>query len=413
MTTFDKQTVPFADKVLAVLMLVCVSPVLFLRALKEKLGLGEQFASLTIHKDLYSKTQVRTYRGGSERKAPLLRSVLAGDIALVGSRLIAIDEVADLNEMDYAEMHFACLPGVYSLFELRRASGLDFLSEAECNLEFLNNHGFKQRLKIVVKSVIASALYSSAKILKNVSKFNVLGVDIDNLSMREALDSIGSTIVDGARKTFFFANAHTLNLSYENAEFRAILNEVDTLLPDGSGIEVACRQQGIRRKGNVNGTDMLPLLCEELAASGQTIYMLGGEEGIARTAAHNLQKRVAGLRIAGTRNGFFDQQCCDDVIAEINAAKPSVLLVGMGQPIQERWVAAHRDSLDVPVVMAVGGLFDFYAEKVSRSPIWLRELGMEWVWRLLQEPSRMWKRYVIGNPLFLLRLRRNKPVGAV
>jgi len=78
----------------------------------------------------------------------------------------------------------------------------------------------------------------------------------------------------------------------------------------------------------------------------------------------------------------------------------------MGQPLQEQWILAHREQLNSPVVIAVGGLFDFYAEKVSRAPLWLRELGMEWIWRLLQEPGRMWKRYIIGNPLFLLRLRQ-------
>ncbi|WP_372764181.1 WecB/TagA/CpsF family glycosyltransferase, partial [Litorivivens sp.] len=207
----------------------------------------------------------------------------------------------------------------------------------------------------------------------------------------------------------FFANAHTLNLSYEDASFRDTLNNVDVLLPDGSGIEVACRRQGVRRKGNINGTDMLPLLCNTLAEKGGSVFFLGGEEGIASTAAQNLQKRTPGLHVAGTLNGFFDKDNCDDVIAQINAAQPDVLLVGMGQPLQERWVAQNRHRLDVPVVMAVGGLFDFYAEKVSRAPVWLRELGLEWTWRLLQEPGRMWKRYVIGNPLFLLRIRRATP----
>ncbi len=406
MTTFQSQAVPFSDKFMALVLLVFCSPVLLVRAVKHSLGLSSEFGRSTYYKDLYSKVSLIAYSGGAKRKAPLLMSVVKGEIALVGSRLIATAEVADLEELEYAEAHFACMPGVFSLFESRLAAGHDFLSEAECNLEYLENKGVKQSMKIVIKTLLISAFYRNAEALNDVAKFNVLGVGIDNLSMREALDSINDAIVASARKTVFFANAHTLNLSYENAEFRDILNGVDTLLPDGSGIEIACLQQGVRRKGNINGTDMLPLLCEELAASGHSIYMLGGEEGIAQTAAHNLTMRTPALQVAGTRNGFFDQQNCADVIAEINAAKPSILLVGMGQPIQERWVAANRDLLHVPVVMAVGGLFDFYAEKVSRAPLWLRELGLEWIWRLMQEPSRMWKRYIIGNPLFLIRLKR-------
>jgi exopolysaccharide biosynthesis WecB/TagA/CpsF family protein len=151
---------------------------------------------------------------------------------------------------------------------------------------------------------------------------------------------------------------------------------------------------------------MLPLLCEQLAANGKSIYMLGGEEGIAQSAMANMKTRYPNLRVAGTQNGFFDKNNCADVIADINLSQADIVLVGMGQPLQEQWVAEHRDQLDTPVVMAVGGLFDFYAEKVSRAPLWLRELGMEWTWRLIQEPNRMWKRYIIGNPLFLLRVRR-------
>jgi exopolysaccharide biosynthesis WecB/TagA/CpsF family protein len=134
--------------------------------------------------------------------------------------------------------------------------------------------------------------------------------------------------------------------------------------------------------------------------------MLGGEEGIAKSAIANMKKRFPTLRIAGTHNGFFDKSNCADVIADINHSQADIVLVGMGQPLQEQWVAEYRDQLETPVVMAVGGLFDFYAEKVSRAPLWLRELGMEWTWRLIQEPGRMWKRYIIGNPLFLLRIRR-------
>lgn len=246
-------------------------------------------------------------------------------------------------------------------------------------------------------------------ILRDVEEFNILGVRIDNWTMPQALASIDCGVRTRRPTTIFFANAHTLNLCYECSSYRKRLNQVDILLPDGSGIEVACRRQKIRRKANVNGTDMLPLLCDQLAASGRSLFMLGGEEGIARTAADNLLRRRTNLRIAGTRNGYFDHGDSGDIIAEINAAKPDVLLVGMGQPLQEAWVSEHRDQLDVPVVIAVGGLFDFFAEKVSRAPLWLRKRGMEWLWRLKEEPMRMWKRYIIGNPLFLVRIYRMAP----
>lgn len=409
MKATNKNNVPVSDRVIASLLLVFTGPVLLARVLLQALGLSVYLEDKAYHLGLYKVRSLRVYRDGTERKAPLLLEVVKGRIALVGSRLVAADEIADANDIAFADMHFAATPGVFSLFELRRHTGLDFLTEQECNLEYLENRGLAARLKIVVRSVLASVLYRGGQVLRDVAQFEVLGVRIDNWSMTDSLTDIGRAIESKSQRTIFFANAHTLNLSYEDAAFRKILNDVDVLLPDGSGIEVACRRDGIRRKGNVNGTDMLPLLCEALGNSGGSVYLLGGEEGIAETAAGNLRSRVPSLRVAGTRNGFFNQANCDDVIAQINEAKPDVLLVGMGQPLQERWVAANRHRLDVPVVMAVGGLFDFYAEKVSRAPVWLRELGLEWIWRLLQEPGRMWKRYVIGNPLFLLRIRRAAP----
>ncbi|WP_373096453.1 WecB/TagA/CpsF family glycosyltransferase [Zhongshania sp.] len=337
-------------------------------------------------------------------RAPLLWNILRGDIRLVGTRLLRID---DAIAADQEKSQFAVKPGLFSLFELRRISGLEFIDEKTCNTEFAQNGGLKQRVAIVIKSLLAGMLYGNTKDLRNTPTFKVFGVEINNVTMNDALATIADSITKRAQKTVFFANAHTLNLAYENANFRELLNKVDYLLPDGSGIEVACRHAGIRRKGNINGTDMLPLLCEQLAASGKSIYMLGGEEGIAKSAMANMKKRYPALRVAGTKNGFFDKNSCADVVADINQSQADIVLVGMGQPLQEQWVAEYRDQLETPVVMAVGGLFDFYAEKVSRAPLWLRELGMEWTWRLIQEPGRMWKRYIIGNPLFLIRLRRS------
>jgi lipopolysaccharide/colanic/teichoic acid biosynthesis glycosyltransferase len=125
-----------------------------------------------------------------------------------------------------------------------------------------------------------------------------------------------------------------------------------------------------------------------------------------------MQHRYPELNICGTQHGYFDEDQTDQVIDQINRANPSVLLVAMGAPLQELWIAKHREKLQVKVAMGVGGLFDFYAGQVARAPLWLREIGLEWCWRILQEPGRMWRRYIIGNPLFLYRVwrygKRNK-----
>ncbi len=403
MNTNNNRT-PIAERLIAALALLFISPLLLSHIVsqlwaKRPVFYTHQFRA-THSRNLIAKT---LRQRATMSRMPLLWNVVRGDIRLVGNRLLRVqDNISATQE----QSHFAVMPGLFSLFELRRISGLEFIDESACNAEFEQGGGLKQRIAIVLKSLLAGMLYSNTKELQDTPTFKVFGVKIHNLTMNEALTNIADAISKRAQKTVFFANAHTLNLSYDNTSFRNLLNQVDYLLPDGSGIEVACRHAGIRRKGNINGTDMLPLLCEQLAESGKSIYMLGGEEGIAKSAMANMKKRYPKLRIAGTQNGFFDKNNCADVIANINQSHADIVLVGMGQPLQEQWVAEHRDQLETPVVMAVGGLFDFYAEKVSRAPLWLRELGMEWTWRLIQEPGRMWKRYIIGNPLFLLRVRR-------
>jgi exopolysaccharide biosynthesis WecB/TagA/CpsF family protein len=161
-------------------------------------------------------------------------------------------------------------------------------------------------------------------------------------------------------------------------------------------------------KDNINGTDLFPLLCERLANTAHSIFLLGAREGVAESTAANMQERYPGLVIAGCQDGYFTPAEEDMVIDRINASGADVLLVAMGAPQQEKWIAKNRERLNVSLLMGVGGLFDFYSGRISRAPVWMREVGLEWVWRLLQEPGRMWRRYVIGNPLFLYRVWRQK-----
>jgi N-acetylglucosaminyldiphosphoundecaprenol N-acetyl-beta-D-mannosaminyltransferase len=117
-------------------------------------------------------------------------------------------------------------------------------------------------------------------------------------------------------------------------------------------------------------------------------------------------QRYPGLEIAGARDGYFRPEEEGAVIEAINGSGARILLVAFGAPRQELWIARWRDRLAPPVAMGVGGLFDFYSGRIPRAPVWMREIGLEWVFRLMQEPGRMWRRYVIGNPLFLYRVRK-------
>ena len=149
-----------------------------------------------------------------------------------------------------------------------------------------------------------------------------------------------------------------------------------------------------------------------------SIYLLGGEDGVAATTAKNMQQRYPNLQIAGSHSGYFDMhQDSDDnqqVITSINHSQANILLVAMGAPLQEKWLEDNKSQLHCQVGIGVGGLFDFYANRIKRAPSWLRQMGMEWSYRLLQEPQRMWQRYIVGNPLFIFRVwRENRQLRKV
>ena len=176
------------------------------------------------------------------------------------------------------------------------------------------------------------------------------------------------------------------------------------MFADGIGIRIGAGLNGQLVKDNVNGTDMFPRLCQRLAEQGVGVYLLGGREGVAEQAALRMQQRFPELIISGHQHGYFDANNTQAVIDDINASGAAVLLVAMGAPAQELWIEQYADQLAPSVNIGVGGLFDFYSGRISRAPLWLRQIGMEWIWRLSQEPARMWRRYVLGNPVFLARV---------
>ncbi len=224
--------------------------------------------------------------------------------------------------------------------------------------------------------------------------------------MDAALDRLDQAIDDDVARMVNFVNPHCLNVSCDHPGYREVLQRSHFILPDGIGLHQGCRLLGCRFNSNINGTDLFPRLCEMLAETGRSIYLLGAQPGAAAASAETMQKRFPRLVVAGTRDGYFETAEEDAIIQEINASGADVLLVAMGVPRQELWIDRHLPNLEVGLAMGVGGLFDYYSGRIPRAPQWVREIGMEWVWRLLQEPGRMWKRYLVGNFVFLFRVWR-------
>ncbi len=210
-----------------------------------------------------------------------------------------------------------------------------------------------------------------------------------------------------------FLNADCVNIMHRDVGYREALATSDRIYADGSGVRLAARMAGHELLDNVNGTDLFPILCAEAAQSGVGIYLFGAKPGRAAMSGRLMQQLHPALTISGSHHGYIDEAGEDRLIDEINASSAGIVLVALGAPRQELWLRKHAGRLNAPVVIGVGGLFDYYSGSIPRAPLVLRRLGLEWTWRLAMEPRRLARRYIIGNAEFLLRVLaerlRSKP----
>ncbi|WP_226018089.1 WecB/TagA/CpsF family glycosyltransferase [Novosphingobium sp. FKTRR1] len=237
--------------------------------------------------------------------------------------------------------------------------------------------------------------------LRQTPRARLFGLELMVSTRAHVAEELVAMAKAGECATVQFINAHCVNVAQTNRTYREVLDRADFLLPDGSGLTIAARLAGTSLGENLNGTDLFPELCRCAAERGQSIFLLGGKQGIAAAAAQAMQERYPALQVAGTRHGYWSASEEDRVVAQINASGAAIVLVGLGVPTQEIWIDRIRDRLMARVVMGVGGLFDYYSGSIPRAPAALRKIGCEWIWRLAQEPRRLFVRYVLGNPLFL------------
>lgn len=239
-------------------------------------------------------------------------------------------------------------------------------------------------------------------------KPEVFGVPIDCTTLRDAerdfFDLLRQQSAGERPLSFAFVNAHCLNLAFVDADYARILKTATRVWPDGTGVRMAGRKLGFPVPGNVNGTDLFPLLCASAAEKGVSFFFYGARQWVVERVVENVRRDYPNLRIAGACDGY---RADTEVVSQINAAKPDVVFVAKGVPLQEKWIAAHGEKLACRAIVAVGGLFDFVSGRIPRAPMWMRRTGIEWMFRLYQEPVRLFRRYVIGNPLFLWRLNRS------
>jgi len=203
-----------------------------------------------------------------------------------------------------------------------------------------------------------------------------------------------------------YANAHVLNQSRGTPALRDALECADLVYCDGYGVRLAAKALDAPIPHRMTGADWIWGLAATCELAQESVYLLGSEPGVARQAAAELGRAYPDLEVAGHHHGYFTPGSPHDdrVVEDVNARRPSILLVGMGTPKQELWVQANAHRLDVDVLWTVGALFDVVSGKVPRAPGWLADNGLEWIFRLAIEPGRMWRRYLLGNPVFVHRV---------
>jgi len=335
---------------------------------------------------------------------PVLLAVIAGNASLVGPRILSVEEAAALDAAD--RDRFAVRPGLLCYWWLQQRTNIDFGREAEADLRYLRERSLRTDLSILVRSLLALPYGRGDG--RHGAAVHIAGIRLLNLGMDELVAAIEAALRGRSSTQVAFVNPACVNIAAVDPRYRAALAHADWVCPDGIGMKIAGQILGRPIRQNLNGTDLFPRLCESLAESGHQLYLLGARPGVAEATARWAQQRFPRLRIAGTRSGYFDARDEEAVIAEVRRSGADVLLVAMGVPAQDLWLRRNLKKTGARVGIGVGGLFDFYGGRIPRAPLWLREVGGEWIYRLVQEPRRMWRRYLIGNFTFLHRIVRER-----
>lgn len=239
------------------------------------------------------------------------------------------------------------------------------------------------------------------------NKIQILGLPLDNLNYPELLNIIAHHINNHTKCTVAYANVHNLNVIQKQPDLYDTLQEFDIIHPDGIGVYLASKffygEKGF--KARFVGSDFFEILNRKLAGNKWSIFFFGDE----KETLNKITNANPGINIAGLQDGFtFDNA---RLIEQINRIKPDILLVGMGFPKQELWIAENKERVNCNVIIAAGGAIRVFSRTKVRGPVFFRKLGFEWFFRLFNNPKKLWKRYILGNPLFLYRIFKVKMIN--
>ena len=241
------------------------------------------------------------------------------------------------------------------------------------------------------------------------TRFNVLGVGISAINMSDALTTIENWVTHRKQHYVTITGVHGVMESQRDESLRRIHNRAGMVTPDGMPMVWLGQLGGHSNMTRVCGPDMMLEVFKESVARGYRHFFYGGNEGVPELLKNRLEEKFPGINVVGTYSPPFRSLTEDEdqnIVTMINETQPDIVWVGLSTPKQERWMAAHMNRLEAPVLVGVGAAFDFNANLKKRAPLWMQKSGLEWLYRLLDEPKRLWKRYLINNPLFILGVIR-------
>lgn len=241
---------------------------------------------------------------------------------------------------------------------------------------------------------------------------DVLGVGVVPLTVEELHVFLGQVIDMDGHAIVPHVNVHALNLAVEQPWLRDFYNAAPLVFCDGAGVMLGARILGAQIPQRITYADWMWQLGEFAAQRHYSLFLLGSMQGVAQAAAAQMQARIPGLTIAGWHHGYFDKHPDSPenaaVIDTINRVRPNLLIVGFGMPLQEQWLVENWHRVAVNVALPAGAALDYVSGSLQRAPAWMTDHGLEWLGRMLIEPGRLWKRYVVGNPVFLARVLKTR-----
>lgn len=319
-----------------------------------------------------------------------LADVVRGRAPLVGARFDPVRPRGLVSPIE-ARARLGLLYGDPAHEEARALEAIDAVPASD-----------RSDLGLVARTALSWLLWPEPR-GRRVARPYLVSAHVDDLDVTAALAALFAPPSGPRARMVHFVHAHALDLAAADPGYRVLLADADLVLPDGVGLRLVAALLGVALRDNLNGTDLLPLLCRAAAARGIPIALVGAAPGVAEACAERLRAATPGLSVALVSHGYLDDAGAAALAARIRALGRALVLVGMGSPRQERWAWDHLAPLREATVITVGGLFDFNAGRIPRAPQALRDLGLEWAYRLAQEPRRLARRYLVGSPRFVLR----------